>query len=243
MNKLKKIWNILVGSNRPKIQMSDSMGNGEKDNYLIDVQRGSYNTSGWEDTEAIDEDMMESTSPRNKTKKTQKICVKPIDILDEIKEAPKLFSLVGLDSKIEILKLKKELVTQRYTTSDLNGIIQLLENRKKYKGSVAMFYSQFSITTKEKIDTILAKYELVMKSPDIFIPEFPDEAVKIMKKYSDTTYKLCKKKPTFYVIATSDMFKDEYKKRDPILLAVSPFGMYYDILGAWDKEMIILNEL
>jgi len=33
------------------------------------------------------------------------------------------------------------------------------------------------------------------------------------------------------------------EKRDPILLAQSPFGFYYNILGAWEKEMVYLPEL
>lgn len=58
-----------------------------------------------------------------------------------------------------------------------------------------------------------------------------------------TTVELCQLKPVFYVIAEESDFKEKDKKRDPILLAQSPFGVYYDILGAWDKEMLLLSEL
>ena len=51
------------------------------------------------------------------------------------------------------------------------------------------------------------------------------------------------KKPVFYVIAEPDKFRKAYEKRDPILLVQSPFGFYWQILGAWDKEMILLSEL
>ena len=50
-------------------------------------------------------------------------------------------------------------------------------------------------------------------------------------------------RPIFYVIATEDKFRKAYEKRDPILLVQSPFGFYWQILGAWDKEMILLSEL
>ena len=83
----------------------------------------------------------------------------------------------------------------------------------------------------------------MMRSPDIFIPEFPAEAVQAMKIYTEKIEELCGKKPVFFVIATEDSFKKTYGKRDPILLASSPFGFYYYILGAWDEEMILLTEL
>ena len=38
-------------------------------------------------------------------------------------------------------------------------------------------------------------------------------------------------------------FEKQYERRDPILLAQSPFGFYYHILGAWDTEMLYLPEL
>jgi uncharacterized lipoprotein len=47
----------------------------------------------------------------------------------------------------------------------------------------------------------------------------------------------------FYVIAEEKSFKSAAEKRDPILLVQSPFGFYWQILGAWDKEMILLSEL
>ena len=41
----------------------------------------------------------------------------------------------------------------------------------------------------------------------------------------------------------SHEIQEKYKQRDPILLVQSPFGFYWQILGAWDKEMLILSEL
>ena len=82
-----------------------------------------------------------------------------------------------------------------------------------------------------------------MKTSDIFIPEFPDEAIKAMTDYTEKMEAVCGKKPVFYVIAEHDKFKEAFKKRDPILLVQSPFGFFWQIIGAWDKEMILLSEL
>jgi hypothetical protein len=122
------------------------------------------------------------------------------------------------------------------------GILERLENRKKYE-KYKDFFSTFQNTSRASIQNLLNKYDLAFKPSDIFIPEFPDIAIKIMKEYENQTISLCGKKPIFYVIAESKDFKDKYDKRDPILLVQSPFGLYYQILGAWDKEMLLLTEL
>ncbi len=44
-------------------------------------------------------------------------------------------------------------------------------------------------------------------------------------------------------IADKKDFEKKDKRRDPILLAQSPFGHFWQILGAWDKEMLFLEEL
>jgi hypothetical protein len=82
-----------------------------------------------------------------------------------------------------------------------------------------------------------------MNTSDLFVPEFPDDAIAVMKAYTEEMDKICSKKPVFYVIAEPDKFRKAYEKRDPILLVQSPFGFYWQILGAWDKEMILLSEL
>jgi hypothetical protein len=117
----------------------------------------------------------------------------------------------------------------------VEGLIERLENRKKWH-KFKNFFNEFQNTTDEKIDILLEKYDLVMKTSDLFIPEFPDDAIEVMKKYTDNMEKLCKKKPVFYVIAEPDKFKKAYERRDPILLVQSPFGFYWQILGAWDND-------
>jgi hypothetical protein len=172
----------------------------------------------------------------------KKIAVKPKDVLEELETIPTPWTLSNLDDKIEVLKYKAKLITQSYSKREVEGLIERLENRKKWH-KFKNFFSEFQNTTDEKIDILLEKYDLVMKTSDLFIPEFPDDAIEVMKKYTDNMEKLCKKKPVFYVIAEPDKFKKAYEKRDPILLVQSPFGFYWQILGAWDKEMILLSEL
>ncbi len=171
-----------------------------------------------------------------------KIAIKPIDVLHELERAPIPFSLEMLDEKISVLKEKEKLISQHYAKRDVQAVIQRIENRKKYTEH-KQFFDRFQSTTDESVDELLSKYKLVLRESDLFVPEFPDEAIKIMNEYTEQVEKISGKKPVFYVIAEEKDFQKKYERRDPILLAQSPFAFTWDILGAWDKEMILLSEL
>ncbi len=172
----------------------------------------------------------------------EKIKVRPIDVLNELETVPTPFSLALIDEKLQMLKDKEKLIVQSYAKREVSALIERLENRKKYQKHKA-FFDSFQNTTDEKIEMLTSKYELVMKASDIFVPEFPDEAIAVMKEYTAITSLICEKKPVFYVIAEEKDFKKAYEKRDPILLVQSPFGFFWQILGAWGDEMLILGEM
>ena len=185
-----------------------------------------------------------------KEKLEVKVEVKPIEIIGELERVPSSWSTVGVDEKIIILKEKNELIKNGYAKREISGMIERLENRKKYHsvsptgGTYREFFTKFDSTTEEKVEELVKKYpHLTLKESDLFIPEFPDVAIEMMRQYTEKCMELCGKKPNFQVIAPVKMFKEKYKRRDPILLAQSPFGYYFDILGAWDEEMILLSEL
>lgn len=179
---------------------------------------------------------------QTKNTETIKVKVKPIDVLDQLETVPTPFNLELIDEKISILKDKRELIKQEYTKRELSALMERMENRKKYSEH-RLFFESFTNTTEDKIKALTTKHDLVMETADIFIPEFPDEAVSIMVNYTKEVEKITDKKLVFYVIAEKEDFKQADDKRDPILLVQSPFGFYYQILGAWDKEMLILHEL
>ena len=232
--------------NKSGISINSSMG-GLDDTFLFDFKnyQSQYNgnTLNTFITFGADSDSMEDPNPSGSLKgPSKKIAVKPKDVLAELETIPTPWTLSNLDDKIEVLKYKADLITQHYSKREVEGLIERLENRKKWH-KFKNFFNEFQNTTDEKIDKLLDKYDLVMNTSDLFVPEFPDDAIEVMKKYTDNMQKLCKKKPVFYVIAEPDKFKKVYEKRDPILLVQSPFGFYWQILGAWDKEMILLSEL
>lgn len=168
----------------------------------------------------------------------------PVEAMKELEQVPTPFdvNLKDLDEKISTLKDKSKLLHQRYAKAQIDGLTKRLENRKKYKDE-AKFYSSFPNTTDDKIDDLLAKYKLVMKTSDLFVPTFPKEAIDIMKRYTSITKKITNETPVYYVIAEVKDFEKKQKKLDPILLVQSPFGFYWQLLGAWGKEMLLLSEL
>lgn len=218
------------------------------DDYILDFSLSAANnnlstvSAGGSVFITSDFDPSVDDETEGRSAKIVKIPVKPIDVLDQLEIEPTPLSLMGIDQKITMLRMKLNMISQQYSKRDVQVVIERLENRKQYP-KYKKYFDQWNRTNDEKINSLLEKYDLVMKSADLFIPEFPDIAIKRMKEYSDYCMKICKKKPIFYVIATSSSFADKYKKRDPILLVQSPFGFYYDILGAWDTEMLYLPEL
>jgi hypothetical protein len=226
-----------------RIHIAPSSGNSElQDNYLFDFKNyaSQYNSFGGGNISVPTEGNIVSGGETYKP--TQKIKIKPIEVLEELEKVPTPFSITLLDEKIEMLKDKEKLIAQSYAKREISALLERLENRKYYVDN-KNFFDSFQNTTDEKIQILLDKYELVMKTSDIFVPEFPKEAIEIMKNYTKLVGKICNKKPYYYVIATSDNFNEVDKKRDPILLVQSPFGFFWQILGAWDKEMLILSEL
>ena len=130
-----------------------------------------------------------------------------------------------------------------------NGVVEIasillrMENRKKYK-QFKKFYDNYAYTSNAKINELIKKHKyLKLGKIDQFIADLPKEATAEMKEYTAQTKKLCDKKPVFYIVADKKDFEKSDKRRDPILLAQSPFGHFWQILGAWDKEMLLLEEL
>jgi len=155
---------------------------------------------------------------------------------------------VYVDEQLEIFKTKLELIKSaefdmNHGTNQIASIIIRLENRKKYP-EVHEFFDQFPYTTTAKIEELLKNHDyLQIGNVEEFVADLPKEAIQTMKDYNNNTNKICGKKAIFYIIADKVDFEKRSVRRDPILLAQSPFGHVWSICGAWDKEMIFVDEL
>lgn len=149
--------------------------------------------------------------------------------------------LADFKDKLALLKVSEFDMTRGLT--EITSIIARMENRKKY-AEFAHFFEQFPYTTNVKIVELTKTHDyLQLGKVEQFIADMPKEATQAMKDYTAKVKELCDKKPLFYIIANKKDFKKTEKRRDPILLAQSPYGHFWQILGAWDEEMLLLEEL
>lgn len=147
------------------------------------------------------------------------------------------------DFKDKLALITAEEYDMRRGVSEINSVVMRLENRKKYE-EFKDFFDQFPYTQTTKIKE-MEKVHTNLKLGQIaqFIADMPKEATQVMKEYNEKCNALCGKQAVFYIIADKKDFKNTNTRRDPILLAQSPFGHFWQILGAWDKEMLFLEEL
>ena len=130
-----------------------------------------------------------------------------------------------------------------YGRKEVQSMIERLNNRRKISVVMAQV-NKYPHTTNEAVRQVLADNKhLEARQVEPMLPDLPDEAVDAMKEYTELCKTLCGKRPVFYLIAERKDEREVQRKRDPILLAQSPFGFFWQILGAWDKEVVLLDEL
>lgn len=148
-----------------------------------------------------------------------------------------------VDFKDKLGLIKSEEYDMARGVGEISSILIRLENRKKYT-EVKDFFEEYPYTTSSKIDEIVKVHDyLKLGMVAQFLADMPQEAVEVMKQYNRAVDKICGKQAIFYIIADKKDFEKSNKRRDPILLAQSPFGHFWQILGAWDKEMLLLEDL
>lgn len=196
----------------------------------------------------------EATETKEATGVDGTVLISAKEAFTELETIPNPFSLLDLDNKLKVYNNMLGLVrcdTNRGTSASLKDIIERFEARKHYrdKQKVRDFFNRFQHTSDDKINLLLdnPKHSHLKIGPvDDFIPELPPDALEIMVDYAKEVVNIINKKPVFYIIAKATDFKvkkEDRVKRDPILLVQSPFSFSWDILGAWDEELMLLNEL
>lgn len=132
---------------------------------------------------------------------------------------------------------------EKYGRKEIESILERLSNRRKI-ASVQTIIDKYPHTTSQLIGSVLEKYKhLRFEKSSTYVPDFPREAIQAMKEYNRVCQYLCGKDTVFYVVGQDKHFTKASSRRDPILLAQSPFGFFWQILGAWDEEMEYLDEL
>lgn len=241
----------------------------DEENVLVSITSEIFYGGGYmyEDAVPYTREMTtnESEEPTQKKTKKKELLVSVKSIVNELHQNVNLYNMQGLDEKIALMNRKIDLFYEkgsdnsktkfrnpqsRYGLRELQTFLKRLENRKlvmnKWKDGKTFkdFYDAFPATEERNIHNLIEEYgNLDFKTSDYFVPDFPQDAIDVMEQYKAVTKQMCDADVRFYVLAKKEDFKLADHKRDPILFAPSPFGMFYHILGAWDEEMILLSEL
>lgn len=259
LKKLKKLAGKLQRKSKLTPQIDEELmpvskaqsGDAMEDGYLFNFRADQFNSPiGWGNNSAPADSNTQTPASAVPAAAVKKLMVRPKDVLQELERRPTQLDLQCLDQKIAILEQKAQLIAQHHAKRELQALIACLQLRKRYDDPIPdrrityrEYFARFDATDELKINALCTKHDLMHKGADIFIPEFPVDAVQIMAEYTTVVQGLTTKKPLFSVIANKDQFRSADGKRDPILLGQSPFGFYYYILGAWAEEMMYLPEL
>jgi len=177
-------------------------------------------------------------------KEDTRIHKKPIEIWEKlINEKPNI-DCINLNAKIEIVKQRIKVLEEntREIPKDEYEVIGYLLARKKYNKYLQLF--QWPITTEEKIQDLCKTWSVELVKIEQWYTLIPDEGIQEIKKYREACNKIRPEKPLFRLIIPVKSYEEKKeRRRDPILLASSPFGRWDYILGAWDKEVAIVDEL
>lgn len=167
--------------------------------------------------------------------------VKAIEIIHMF-ETEENFSVEDLNDKINEINERINFhndITKNGIPSELTHALEILKARKKYSRTFHLF--NWKTTSEEKIEELCTRYKLNHRILSDYLYNIPKEAMKECKNFDKALKKVTKEKSQFSIIAPPEFFRDQ--RKDPILLARSPFGNFYYILCAWDKEVDVVHEL
>lgn len=238
-----------VKGNKGAIFLAEAQSSNKQSKYLPDF----YNSQNFENTMSGYVSITELTAKKEEAPKPpepEHLTPKGVHNLKlmhddtfQLNTNPEYVDQQILDFKDKLALIKAEEYDMSRGVVEIGSIVMRLENRKKYE-EFKDFFEEFPYTTTSKIDDVVKAHAyLKMGQVAQFVADMPKEAVDIMKQYNKQTDQLCGKQAVFYIVADKKDFERTTKRRDPILLAQSPFGHFWQILGAWDKEMLLLENL
>jgi hypothetical protein len=170
---------------------------------------------------------------------------KPVDVWELLKDNTEpVVDTSDLDNKIKMVKTRIQVLSDHVSSYDLrteHDVIGWLEARKKYEQHKDLF--SYPTTNEESIQDLCKAYKLKVVPVAQYSGTMPAEAIEELAKFKAICKKIRKDTPVVRLIVPDNDPKVEKRKRDPILLVSSPFGNWDYILGAWDREVLVVDEL
>ena len=174
-------------------------------------------------------------------KEDKRIKKKPVEIFEEIISEKPQINLKDLPKQIKLIKERMKTLRDHMRGIDFKQEEQALGYliaRKKYEKHKDKF--KWAITNGDLIKKLCKKYKIKKTSVSLYYRNIPKEGVDEIKKFGEAFKQVSRQDPLFELII-DDGGKET--RKDPILLAASPFGNWYYVLGAWDKEVEIVDDL
>lgn len=175
-----------------------------------------------------------------KKKKDKRIVKKPVEVFKEIiSQIPKI-NLTGLAEQIKIVEKRKDFMENELEIQCQDEVeaLNFLKARKKYIEYKDEF--KWSIATLSAVEKLCEKYKLRVVDFKNYYKNVPMEGIEELEKFLKAYRKVRNDEPVLKLVID---YGGKEQKKDPILLASSPFGKWWIILGAWDKEVAVVDEL
>lgn len=176
----------------------------------------------------------------------------------EIKTQPLDVSFDDLPAKISAVEARIEILREHLSDDHLGDehrTLFYLRNRLKYLSTRKRNPLNWAMTTQDAIDDLCKTYKLKVVPLKQYYTLVPEEGVKEMDRYT-RAYKAITGDVPIFNLVIKDVPPNEPKKgdpaakpqqrkkdRDPILFANSPLGNHLFVIGAWDDEVEIVDEI
>lgn len=183
----------------------------------------------------------EEYNEKTKEVKDTRIEKKPIEVVAEIIREVPVINLVDLKKQIKVVERRERLLEEELNIkpNDEKLALQYLRARLVYKKYESQF--KWAVTTNELIDKLLSQYKLRSVAFQGYYKNVPMEAIDELEKFIKAWRNIVKKGEPELRLIIDDGGKEQ--KKDPILIASSPFGRWWYVLGAWDKEVEYIDDI
>ena len=259
---MKNYFKRIFGENKKKFVFTTRnlglrTGNGE----LMDTAGSNSGSTSTGSFITIDDSVVQSwgtisstPAAEVKTIEDKRKVVQPKEVFEEIKKETPAISFENLDEKIRVVSERIEVLKEHLDESHLRDehmTLFYLENRRKYLKTRSKYPIDWAMTTRDAVNDLCKNYKLKSAAIKQYYTLIPKEGISEMDRYTKAYKAITGDNPIYELIIKDVDYKSEEKAdkvqkkkdRDPILLANSPFGSALFVLGAWDEEVEVVDEI
>jgi hypothetical protein len=185
-------------------------------------------------------------------KKDERKTVEPKAVFEELKQQNPEVSFHELDEKIKVVEERINVLKEHLDESHLKDehlALFYLKNRRKYLETKGKHPIMWASTTRDAVNDLCKRYKLKTVPLKQYYTLVPKQGIDEMNKYTSAYKAITGDTPIYELVIkdlpekTEEAKQQKKKDRDPILLANSPFSNSIFVLGAWDDEVEVVDEI